>query len=161
MPSPRMLVTGVSPTSVAAPVEPKVVYSTPFEAPPSQRFTPSGLATLLGLLPVAKFDGEVDVSICPDALIRPTTRGTDEPDSDPASTPSVSAYPVSSRYCPLVLRLRRPSELAVPLAMSGSWLPFAVVGSAIDCTSVPVDVYSSTNTGSPELVRLSVPLPTR
>ncbi|GEP41037.1 hypothetical protein BGE01nite_03280 [Brevifollis gellanilyticus] len=64
-------------------------------------------------------------------------------------------------YLPSAERVIWPSEPAVPLAMSLFCMPFTVVGRAMDCTSVPVGVYSSRKTGLPVLTSEPVPVPMR
>lgn len=49
----------------------------------------------------------------------------------------------------------------MPLAIKRLFDPLTLVGIAIDCTSVPVGVYSSINTGFPVLTSEPLPLPTR
>ncbi len=52
-----------------------------------------------------------------------------------------------------------PSEVPTPVSMS--LFPLPVEGSEIDCTNVPLGVYSSTNTTFPVLTRAADPSPRR
>jgi hypothetical protein len=115
------------------------------------------------LFPVEKSESAVVVSILRDESTRPTTRGT-ELEAVPGSEtlpPVAAPYPVRTRYFPSVERLRSPSDVAVPLEISGMFEPLADVGMATDWTKVPVGVYSSKNTAFPVLAKLSLPVPAR
>ena len=74
----------------------------------------------------------------------------------PARVSDVRADP---RYVAVNSKAR--SELAVPLATSRLFAPLTVVGSGMDCTRVPAEVYSSRKTAAPVFSRPAAPSPTR
>ena len=75
--------------------------------------------------------------------------------------PSAASYPARPTNRPSAEMVINPSLVAVPLANRGRFAPLTAVGAAIDCTSAPAGVYSSTKTELPVLASVCVPSPTR
>src|SRR5271154_5675964 len=104
---------------------------TPLLAPAIHKFVPLSLVTLRGLFAL-KAVVVVEVLILPLASTSPTSRSTADPPlvEVPAieATPGAAAYPVSKRYCPFSESVSSPSDVAVPLAVSGLFDPLAAVG---------------------------------
>jgi hypothetical protein len=61
---------------------------------------------------------------------------------------------------PSLERVRRPSDVADPLAVSLLFEPFTTVGIGIDWTSVPLAEYSSRKTGAALADKAVTPSPT-
>src|SRR5262249_28303813 len=126
------------------------------------RSVPLVLAALRGLPPLIASASAVLVSTTPAASTRPTTRLiAAHAELVMPAVPGAASYPVASRYRPSLERVSRPSDVALPLAVSRRFAPDALVGSGIDWTSVPAVVYSSRNTGVAAAPSAAVPSPTR
>src|SRR5262245_38942905 len=105
----------------------------PLLVPEIQRSVPLVLVALLGLPPLIASVNAVVVSTFPDESTRPITRLTAaEVDVVMLAVPTPASYPGTTRKLPSAERVKKPSEVAVPLAVNLLLAPLTDVGSGID-----------------------------
>ena len=123
-------------------------------------------AALRMLLASPKLVTAVLVFTVPLALTTPTSRGSAAAVVPVMLlTPGTASYPGTSRQAPLPDNVISPSELAVPLVVSGLLEPLAAVGIASDATGAavaePVGANSSRLTAVEAELSAAAPVPVR
>ena len=132
----------------------------PVAVPEVQNAEPSTEATPRMLLAKYASVTAVVVSMLPAMSIRAITRAA--ADATTPIAPGMAPYPPMTKYRPSVDRFNWPSLDAVPESANGWFPPLAAVGSATDCTSAPVRLYSSSITALAAFVSVAPPtVPTR